>query len=107
MCVTHALQSCGSLASAGKDHISTFARWLSQSKALENLLFWKEAEQYKGIFMPEDRVVSARHICELYVTSGATWQVNIRANLRSEIEVEVAAADPSEEVFDRAQHDIY
>jgi len=99
--------SCGSLASAGKDHISTFARWLSQSKALENLLFWKEAEQYKGIFMPEDRVVSARHICELYVTSGATWQVNIRANLRSEIEVEVAAADPSEEVFDRAQHDIY
>ena len=69
-----------------KDDISSFARFLSQQLCLEVLLFWKEVEQFKGLFSQEERAALFSKIYTLYCEPGALWQVNFKGQHFKEIE---------------------
>lgn len=100
-----------SLAMIEKD-ISSFARFLSQNLCLEVLLFWKEVEQFKTLFTPEERVALFTKIYDLYCVEGAHWQVNFRG---AHVETMKKCFKPDgtvddnleEEVFDAAQLEVY
>ena len=100
-----------SLAMVEKD-ISSFARFLSQNLCLEVLLFWKEVEQYKTLFTPEERVALFSKIYELYCVEGAHWQVNFRG-AHVETMKKCFKKDGSvdsnldEDIFDAAQQEVY
>ena len=58
--------------------ISSFARFLTEQRCLEVLLFWKEAEQFKGLFARDEKAALFSKIYELYCEPGALWQVNFK-----------------------------
>ena len=92
--------------------ISSFARFLTHSFCLEVLLFWKEVEQYKSLFSPDEKKVMFKKIYELYCMPGATWQVNFRGEYFKDIdnamkENQTGDIDFEEDVFDKAQEEVY
>ena len=91
--------------------ISSFARFLSRSHCLEILLFWKEVEQYKSLFSPEERGATFMKIYEMYCEPGAPWQVNFKGQYFKEIEAAKKAGgdigNVDEDVFDAAQTEVY
>jgi len=89
--------------------ISSFARFLTDNLCLEVLLFWKEVEQYKALFSPEERSALFQKIYELYCIEGAPWQVNFSGNHFTQIseEYKTGGGNYDEEVFDKAQLEVY
>ena len=55
-------------------NVDGFAAYLAQTKALATLLFWKDAEEYAGLFGVEERKQVAEKIYLRYVESGAEYE---------------------------------
>ena len=94
-----------------QNDISSFARFLKDNKCLEVLLFWKEVEQFKGLFTREEKAALFTKIYDLYCKPGAVWEVNFRGAHVKDITKAKAdggdKGDVDEEVFDAAQLEIY
>ena len=58
--------------------ISSFARFLTHSFCLEVLLFWKEVEQFKGLFTREEKAALFTKIYDLYCKPGAVWCIRVK-----------------------------
>ena len=93
------------------DDISSFARFLTENRCLEVLLFWKEVEQFKSLFSPDEKAALFKKIFDLYCCPGALWQVNFRGAYFKDIEEAMRdgglKGDVSDEVFDQAQEEVY
>ena len=91
--------------------ISSFARFLTDQKCLEVLLFWKEVEQFKSLFSREEKAALFSKIYELYCEPGALWQVNFKGSYFTEIKAAMEAGgmqgDVDDDVFDAAQLEVY
>ena len=94
-----------------QNDISSFARFLKDNKCLEVLLFWKEVEQFKGLFTREEKAALFTKIYDLYCKPGAVWEVNFRgAHVKDITKAKEDGGDKGdvdEEVFDAAQLEIY
>lgn len=90
--------------------ISSFARFLTEQRCLEVLLFWKEVEQFKGLFDTTEKAALFTKIYELYCEPGALWQVNFRGEFFKDIQAaskEGMKGNVEDEVFDAAQNEVY
>ena len=95
---------------AMQNDISSFARFLTDQHCLEVLLFWKEVENFKGLFDNSEKAALFTKIYELYCEPGAHWQVNFRGQYFKDIQAaskEGAKGNVDEDVFDAAQAEVY
>ena len=95
---------------AMQNDISSFARFLTDQHCLEVLLFWKEVENFKGLFDNSEKAALFSKIYELYCVEGALWQVNFRGHFLKDITAakeEGMKGNVDEEIFDAAQLEVY
>lgn len=79
--------------------IHGFAAFLTQSKCLSVLLFWKEAEEYLNMFSQKERAACAQKIFQRYLKRGAEYEVNLSGvndTTVAAIEAKLAAPPGSE-----------
>ena len=96
----------GSVAGPFAYNVDGFAAYLAQTKALATLLFWKDAEEYAGLFGVEERKQVAEKIYRRYVESGAEYEVNsITSEVRDRIKDELQ--DPGDDLFAELQSEAY
>jgi len=89
-----------------------FFGFLAKEWSTENLLFWKQVNEYKVIADPEQRTKKAQAIYETFIRENAIYEVNlpdtIRSKLRLSVEQILAQGEniPSN-IFDGAQNEIF
>jgi len=89
-----------------------FFGFLAKEWSTENLLFWKQVNEYKVIVNQEQRTKKAQAIYETFVRENAIYEVNlpdtIRKELRSGIEQTLGQGEGAPfELFDAAQNEIF
>lgn len=86
--------------------IASFARFLTEQKCVEVLLFYKDVEQFKSVFGDDEKNIMYKKIYDMYCKHGAPRQVNFKGNVLGEIE-KVDKKDIPEEIFDKAQAEVH
>jgi len=88
-----------------------FFGFLAKEWSTENLLFWKQVNDYKEIVNQEERTKKAQAIYETFVRENAIYEVNlpdtIRSELRRTIEQNLGQSDVQFDLFDSAQNEIF
>jgi len=99
-----------SAASAGalEFDISGFSTFLSQSKCLSVLLFWKEAEEYLNMFSQKERAACSQKIFQRYLKHGAEYEINLTGvNDKTIADIEKQLGNPPESLFEETQQCAY
>ena len=92
--------------SAGADghmdfDITGFSAFLSRSKCLSVLLFWKEAEEYLSMFSQKERAACAQKIFQRYLKKGAEYEVNLNGVNDATVDaLEKQLGNPPESLFE-------
>jgi len=86
---------------------NAFFSFLSKEWSTENLLFWKEVNEFKANENPEKRKEKAIEIYEKYVRENGMYQVNLSSINRSKTQANVRSQDDSTTIFDDAQEEIF
>jgi len=88
-----------------------FCGFLAKEWSTENLLFWKQVNEYKLLADPEERTKKAQEIIETFIRDNAIYEVNlpdtIRTRIRKDIEQVVESGHAPVEMFDAAQTEIF
>jgi len=86
--------------------IEGFVKFLTDSKAVNTLLFWKDAEEYSTLFGDEERKVSAEKIYERYLKPGAEFEMTSVSGETSK-EISEALGNPPDTLFENLQQEAY
>jgi hypothetical protein len=87
-----------------------FFAFLAKEWSTENLLFWKEVNEFKTLADPEERAKRAQFIYETYITENGIYQVNIPDVIRSKVRAtvqQIGVEGAAPDVFDKAQAEIF
>jgi len=88
--------------------IDGFAVFLTQSRCLSVLLFWKEAEEYLNMFSQKERAACAQKIFQRYLKKGAEYEINLTGvNDGTVKDIESKLANPAEDLFEKTQKCAY
>jgi len=86
--------------------IEGFVKFLTDSKAVNTLLFWKDAEEYSTLFGDEERKVSAEKIYERYLKPGAEFEMT-SVSAETSKAISQALANPPDTLFENLQQEAY
>jgi len=88
-------------------NIEGFAKFLTSSKAINTLLFWKDAEEYSALFGSEERKAYAEKVFKRYLEIGAAFEVTSLQGEHCKRIKEELADSPNEELFLPLQQEAY
>jgi len=88
-------------------NIEGFAKFLTFSKAVNTLLFWKDAEEYSALFGSEERKAYAEKVFKRYLETGAEFEVSSLQGEHCKRIKEELADSPSDELFLPLQQEAY
>ena len=85
--------------------LERFKEFLVGEFSVENLLFFLDVEEYRGISDTAQRQTVAQHLFNTYIIEGSMLEVNI--NFKSKRTIHAGIVSPSVYTFDHAQEEIY
>ena len=86
--------------------IRGFVLYLSRIKALQTLLFWKDAEEFTTLFGGQERKEAAKKVYERYLKAGAEYEVvSLKKDRLADLTKQLD--DPPEDIFESLQQEAY
>jgi len=86
---------------------NAFSAHCAAEMSSENLDFWKAVEQYQTMSQVKHREIRARNIMETFIWEDSPLQININAKHRHEIEAFFKENKLNNDLFDKAQKEVY
>ena len=85
-------------------YVTVFEEWLRSDHSFENLLFWKEVEEYKEL-PPDQLVTRAKAIMTRYFELGSEYEINL--DHYQKINLKERCGNPTPDLFDEIQISIF